>query len=706
MNPWNKYSLFRLLIFFALGIIFASQFDNSISIPLWFFAVSVILLILVTVFVGKIQAYKTRWISGFILALIMFAFGLEWSYRHDHRNHPQHITHFYNGSEPVLVRIKSAVEARPNSYKALAEVVAVETDSIWLKSNGNVLLYFSRDSLAERLEYGDRLLIFSRLNRPSPPANPGEFDYRRFLANKNIFFQSFVRQDEWIVAGRGYGNALVKMALNLRDTFIRVFEKNGIDGRDFAVATALVLGMSDYLDNDTRSQFSTAGAMHVLCVSGLHVGIIFLVLNSMLFFLNRNKYTRLLRALLLLAGIWFYALLTGLAPSVLRASTMFSFVIVGMSMNRRADIYNSLTASAFVLLLFNPFLIREVGFQLSYTAVIAIVSIQPRLYQLWRPKGWLPDKIWAITTVSIAAQLGTAPLGLYYFHQFPNYFIITNLIVIPLATLILYTGFLTVIFSFIPWLSGWISWALVALLKVMNFSVSFIDSLPYSATTGLFISMVEMLILFAVILAGFRALAFRKALLLQTALTFLVLFFGMGLLREHHRQNQQKMVVYAVRNNVLIDFIHGRNGLMLLDSAGMANPSVFDFQVAGHHVRCGIRNLQRISFCDLKASSSDLRDSGIPLKITYPLLQFNNSLILMVDRNTSFEFDEPLPADLLIVTGNHRNPAEILKNFIPGKVVISNAVSPYFTNLWLDACREYDLPAFAIRTEGAFALDL
>jgi competence protein ComEC len=432
-----------------------------------------------------------------------------------------------------------------------------------------------------------------------------------------------------------------------------------------------------------------------------------LVLNSMLFFLKRNKYTRLLRSILLLLGIWFYALLTGLAPSVLRASAMFSFVIIGMNMNRRADIYNSLTASAFFLLLYNPFLILEVGFQLSYTAVIAIVSMQPRLYQLWRPRYWLPDKIWAIVTVSIAAQLGTAPLGLYYFHQFPNYFIVTNLLVIPLATLILYSGFLTVILSPIPLLGGWMSEILVYLLKTMNFSVAFIDGLPYSATTGVFISMLEMFILFLIIMAGFRALTLRRVFLLKTSLFLLLLYLGVGLFNGLQHMSRQRLVVYALQNDMAIDFINGRNSIMLIDSARLADPSTLEFQVAGHHVRCGIKQQKLLAFNELvRNNKHDAAKAA--LKIHYPFAFFNGQVILFLDHNFSVlsAVEDKLKVDLLILNHNHRNPADVFDNLDASCVVIGNNIPPWIALNWAETCAELDVPCHVVRKDGAFVMDL
>jgi competence protein ComEC len=706
MNIWNQHTLFRLLVFFALGIILQNSMTQKPAISLWVFAILLLLLVIVWFLVTKKTVWRFRWLPGILLALIMFAFGFEWSRLNDQRNHPQHLMQHYEGGEPVLAEIKGPLEIRPNSYKVLAEVIAIETDSMWIKTRASMLLYFPKDSIAKGIAYGDRLLIYAPLNQPSPPANPGEFNYKRFLENKNIHYQAFVRQDQWVKTGGGHGNPLVIWALGMRSVFLKIFEKHGVAGRDFAVATALILGMDDYLDNDIRKEFSSAGAMHILCVSGLHVGVIMLVLNNILFFLNRNRYTRLLRTLLLLSGIWFYALLTGLAPSVLRASTMFSFVIIGMSMNRRGNIFNSLTTSAFLLLLYNPFLIREVGFQLSYAAVIAIVTIQPGLYQLWRPRNWLLDKSWAITTVSIAAQLGTAPLGLYYFHQFPNYFIVTNLIVIPLATLILYAGFLTVIISFIPVISGWVSWLLVVFLKAMHHSVAFIDGLPYSATTGVFISMAEMLILFLVIMAGFRAFALRKILFLQATLALLIFFTGIGVIRQYELAKQFRIVVYSLRNEVAVDLISGRYSLMLVDSTLLSDPSVLDYHVAGHHVRSGVRRPDMLAFSDLKNEQS-AKPNSLTFKAVYPFFQFGSKSVLLVDRNIPvFKLDNPLQVDLLILIDSQRNPDIILQNFQTNTVVISNKVPPWNASSWREACSALSIPCHVVRDEGAFVIDL
>ena len=178
--------------------------------------------------------------------------------------------------------------------------------------------------------------------------------------------------------------------------------------------------------------------MHVLAVSGLHVGIIFFILNFLLTPLNRNKRLLKIKLFLLVGALWFYAFLTGLSPSVMRSCTMFSFIVVGENLNKRTNIYNTLAASAFLLMLINPLIIFGAGFQLSYIAVISIVFFQPRLAALVAVKNRILKYVWDLFTVSVAVQIGTAPISIFYFHQFPVYFWLSNFIVIPGAALILY----------------------------------------------------------------------------------------------------------------------------------------------------------------------------------------------------------------------------------------------------------------------------
>ena len=214
---------------------------------------------------------------------------------------------------------------------------------------------------------------------------------------------------------------------------------NGVEGKQLKVASALLLGYRENLDKELVKSYASAGAMHVLAVSGLHVGILYLLLTRIFSFLKKVKKVKngkFILTILIVSFLWFYAIMTGLSASVMRATTMFSFIVIGNELlNRKTSIYNTLAVSAIILMIINPFIVYQVGFQLSYVAVVGIVYLQPKLNRLFYSRYKLVRGVWAITCVSLAAQIATFPLSLHYFHQFSTYFFISNLIVIPASSL-------------------------------------------------------------------------------------------------------------------------------------------------------------------------------------------------------------------------------------------------------------------------------
>ena len=207
----------------------------------------------------------------------------------------------------------------------------------------------------------------------------------------------------------------------------KFFKENKLEGKEYAVVSALVAGYTDDLDIETMKAFADTGTLHVLSVSGMHVGIIYYVLNLLLLFLSKHRYGNILRVLILLSFLWLYSMITGMSAAVMRSAAMLSFIIVGKSFNRYVNTYNIIAASIFFLLIMNPFTLMDVGFQLSYISVIGIIWLQPHIYSIFDFNTKWKDEIWKVVSVSIAAQIATFPLGIFYFHQFPNYFLPSNL---------------------------------------------------------------------------------------------------------------------------------------------------------------------------------------------------------------------------------------------------------------------------------------
>src|SRR5690606_7061175 len=315
----------------------------------------------------------------------------------------------------------------------------------YFPATGEVIIYHQ---LQKNLEPGEVMWVQGNPSAIPPPYNPHEFDYRRFLANQQIFHSHFV------------GAKLTKVGMvnhqpiNNLVLLLRAFVLEKIDGHittphSNQIAKALLLGQNKNLEKEVSEAYITAGTMHVLAVSGLHVGIIY-----GFFFLFIKPYQlpgrkRALYLSLIIIIIWIYALITGMSPSVLRAATMFSLMALAQMKSRSPSIYNSLALSALILLVFDPFILYSVGFQLSYMAVLGIVLLQPKIVGWWEPDNRIFRYLWEITTVGIAAQLATFPISVHYFHVFPTYFIISNLVAIPGAFLVMACGIPFMLFSFI-----------------------------------------------------------------------------------------------------------------------------------------------------------------------------------------------------------------------------------------------------------------
>jgi competence protein ComEC len=374
----------------------------------------------------------------------------------------------------------------------------------------------------------------------------------------------------------------------LRSRLIQKFRDGGLEGEELAVASALVLGHRADLDRELMSAYAGAGATHVLAVSGLHVGIVYVILNMLLKFLDKKRYGKIVKTVLLVVALFGYAGLTGLSASVFRAATMFAFVAVGKAIDRNTNIFNTLAASAFVLIAFDPMIIMQVGFQLSYLAVIGIVVIHPILFNLVTVNNRIGDWAWSITCVSIAAQVATFPLGLLYFHQFPNLFLLSNLLVIPAATGILYLGFLLFTFSFwnptLLFFGKLLNW----LISSLNTVVVYIEEIPYSVLTGIDISTIETLIIYAAIVSWLMFLLHRIRPAFYVALGLSVIFMVLQCFEVHRQKTQHFLTVYNVKGHTAISVVEGTKVLFLSDEELYTNEQSMLFHIRHHWWRLGI----------------------------------------------------------------------------------------------------------------------
>ncbi|RZK72841.1 MAG: ComEC family competence protein, partial [Pedobacter sp.] len=387
-------------------------------------------------------------------------------------------------------------------------------------ATGSLMVTIATDSSDRlNLSYGDELMIPYHITAVKPPRSPSDFDFKAWLAAQNIYHQTFLRQADLIKLSSNNGHPVISFALNLRKEQVAFYRRIIKNDDAFALAATLILGYRTDLDKETLTIYSKTGTIHALSVSGMHVGLVYLVLNWLLQFMNRRRFLSIVKLIIILSSIWFYALLTGFSPSVLRSVIMLSVFIIAKSFARKTNNYNIMAFAACCLLLYNPFLIWDIGFQLSFLAVAGLIWLQPMIQNWWHiEQDWL-YKIWGTVAMSLAAQLATFPFSLYYFHQFPVCFLISNLfILLPIAVL-MYMGILILLFR-IEVLGPAFEW----LISFTNEGLRAIAALPFSSISGIFLNKTELALLCITLVLFIIALAeYKKRLLFASLIGLLIL---------------------------------------------------------------------------------------------------------------------------------------------------------------------------------------
>lgn len=387
------------------------------------------------------------------------------------------------GKDSLLVNLQEPLQEKARSLKTVAEVHAVIRKGKAIPLNGKLLLYFQRDTAVIKLTCGDMVLICGELRPVSSSGNPGGFDYRQYCAGKQIFYQAFIRSGYWkrsSLEGEGF---TARYLLPARNWCIRTLQRYLGKGPEAALAAALLIGYRYDLDKDMVQAYTNAGVVHIIAISGMHLALIYTSLLWLLQWWPAHRCSGMIKMLVICVLLWGFTLLAGAAASILRAAVMFTVIAAGdLLLRRYTNIYNTLAASAFLLLCYDPWLLLDAGFQLSYLAVLGILLCYRPLYQLWTIRWWCLDKLWQAAAVSLAAQALTLPVCLYYFHQFPNFFLPANLVIVALSTVILYGLIFLLLLSPVPAVAQYAGAGLQYLITWMNKLAVFIENLPYAVT--------------------------------------------------------------------------------------------------------------------------------------------------------------------------------------------------------------------------------
>ena len=485
----------RLFLLISLGIIVAEYTTIDSNLFLGSIVVGLSVMILSILRVNRLGG----WIFIFAWSLLLFGSG-GWLLRQTRMPELPRDTHSY------IVELKTTPISKSTYYRAEAEIVYA-TDSVAQSLIGyDVLLNLYTDSLEHTPQLCDRYLINGKILRPTDNGLEG-FDYGKYLARNGLCGVAYLGSNNIKYLSTEQPCGFVQCSYVLRDKLIRRFESVGLEGSRLAIISAITLGEKGLLSNDVKDTFSAAGVSHILVVSGMHVGFIFLII---MWLMSIMPYRR--RWIMVCLGsviLWSYALLTGLAPSVVRATFMFSMMLIFKVMGEKYRITHALFFSATILLLCNPNTLFDVGFQLSYLAVIGIVYFYLLVYKRIltfksRPLRWVLSSV----AVTISAQILTLPIVIYQFNQLPIYFIISNLFVTAFAPFLFLGGIALLPLSYIPYISIGAGWLMSHVVGMFEWIINLIVAIPFS-TTKIYLSLVETFLLYLVILCGVNWIEMR-----------------------------------------------------------------------------------------------------------------------------------------------------------------------------------------------------
>lgn len=577
-----------------------------------------------------------------------------------------------DSAQNYIIQVDTYPHQKPNSYQCTGKIIAVCNHQSIEATDINVLLYLEKENTVNNIIPGTIIIGCSSFREITPPLNPHAFNYKKYLSRRNIKYQSYMDQNSWEVLKQDRNLSLKHKARRFRKKLLSRLNEFNIGKEQYGIISALTLGEKAYIDNNLKQSYSSAGATHILAVSGLHVGIIYIVIGRVLLFMKRIRYGKTILFLITLSILWSYALVTGLSPSVVRAAIMFTTISTGKLFMRDNNTYNTILISAFLILIVKPLMLFEVGFQFSYLAVLSIVAIHNQLANIWISRFQIVNRMWEITSVSIAAQLGTFPLAIFYFNQFPVFFLLTNLVVIPLTTIILYFAMIFWIGSSINWFGNIFSYLLNHVTGFMNIVVQKIDQLPGSVIPQLFIDQKELVLIYFIIISMAAFLSSTKKQWLQFGLAFTICMLIYSNLNNIHAQNQKYICFYHLNGMSAIDFTKGnRSYLWFSDTTCSINDKVYLYSIQPNHLHNKIK----------KKEILNSESKGIYHCNNW--FFFNNITIYRYPKGQlqTKKLKKKIHVNYILISQNSRIDVQSIKdNFNCREVIIDGSNSIYYAN--------------------------
>jgi len=671
MKKLLGYLPFHFLLFLIAGI--CCQFYTDY----WNYGIVISACILIFLSLTAYWQRKTLFFV-FITWITFFLTGMILVYENDATNHTNYFEKYLKNTSKVILAIDKVLKPGNYHHKYVADVVQLDSK----KTTGHVLLNIEKDSTSLLFHTGDLVFLKNKFQDIKSSLNPHQFNYKHYLKKQGINQQVYITHQEILLLDESKVS-LLRFIDAFRVKIQKSLRRYHFTDDELAVMNALLLGQRQEISKQLSDNYSKAGAIHILAVSGLHVGIILLILSFVLKPLERVNNCKLIKLVLVILSLWFFAILAGLSASVIRAVTMFSAIALGQFFNKRNAVEHSLIFSMFIILLWKPLFLFDVGFQLSYTAVFGIIWIQPVLYQLWKPNFFIVDKGWQLITVSVAAQLGVLPISLFYFHQFPALFFISNLIIIPFLGVILGLGLVVLVLSYESILPLFLEGFYGDVISILNKVVAFVARQESFLFSEISFSALKMIFSYLLIISGFQL--FLK---LNTKRCFL--FFG-------------SILAFQC--------------VLILEKYTIAQKSEF---IVFHKSKNSIIGIRKGSSFELYHSMDSLQISSQKLLINYKvgenissqnshklsnLMYYDKQVVLIIDKDGLYDIKELNNPIVLLRQSPKINLQRLVKKLKPAIIIADGSNYKSYIENWKTTCENLKTPFWTTYNQGAYVLN-
>ncbi|WP_433834897.1 ComEC/Rec2 family competence protein [Flavobacterium anhuiense] len=669
------FPLVKIAIAFILGIIASYYLHLSISIIIFF------LLLSFTAFCGasiwNLKRNRKSIFFGLSSYALAFCIGTFTLLSHTENLQKNNYTHFqaaFERKQPITLILREKLKSNDYSDRYIGLIKTISGKNY----SGKVIVNVQKDSTNSRLIVGNNIKLQTVLQQNKPSKNPNQFDYSRYLANKQIYAQIYCQKKE-ILVSKTIQKDIWYYCAKLHSRIISNLKESNFNQTEMNVALALILGQQQEISQDIIQDYQYSGATHILSVSGLHVGFIMLFITYILKPIPNTKKGSFFKLTSILVSLAGFAIISGLSPSVLRSVVMFSFLAIGNHLRRNGNIYHTLLVSILLILLFEPYFLFDVGFQLSYIALFFILWLQPILKNIYNPKNKLTIYIWEALTVSFAAQIGTLPLCLYYFHQFPGLFFVTNIIILPVLSFIMIAGIVVMIiaiFASPPLFITLIFEKSIYLLNLMIHAVASVDSFVIrNISFNLYHFWAFSLFIIGTII-WIKKPSFNKLLFVFASIITIQLSF---ILTKIETENEEELIIYNEKNNTLISERLGKNLTLFTGVTLPENNRNISSYLVGNSIS--------------QSKTKEIRN----------VLYFKNNKILIID--STKVFPEKVNPDILVLTQNSKiNLDRLLENLHPKIVITDGSNSNSIQKYWKNSCLKKNIPFHSTKEKGYYKL--